>query len=203
MQKPIKIMTVAVLVLSFVLVTSPSLARSLRLEMYANTDDVILGVESESLISQATLNIGGGAIFSSEDYRLGNVYFSLKDEIFVPGLTLGLGLKGVLGVAEDDDEDEAYDLAAVGFMLLGEYDFRKVYYNFPIVIQADATNAPDPMTSGDAEGYTEFNLKLKGYLVQSAALVLGYKNIRADFEKNSDDYELTDDMIYFGIEFSF
>ena len=119
----------------------------------------------------------------------------------MPALTLGLGLKGVLGTAEDDNED--YDLAAVGFVVLGEYDFRKVYYNFPIVVQSDLTSAPDPMTSGDADSYTEFNLRLKGYIVKSAAIVLGYKSIFARFDKDSDDYKLSDDMIYFGIEFSF
>jgi hypothetical protein len=39
--------------------------------------------------------------------------------------------------------------------------------------------------------------------VKSAALVLGYKNIFVDFEKDDDDYELRDDIVYFGIEFSF
>ena len=181
---------------------SPGLAKSIRLDLYANSEDIILGVESETLVSEATLNIGAGGVFSGEDYRIGNAYFTLKDEVFKPALTLGLGLKGVLGTAEDED-DEDYDLAAAGFVLLGEYDFRKVYYNFPIVIQADVTYAPDPMTAADTEGYNEFNLRLKGYLVKSAALVLGYKSILVDFEKDSDDYELSDDMIYFGIEFRF
>lgn len=181
---------------------SPCLGKSIRLDLYANSEDIMMGVDSETLISDTILNIGAGGIFSGEDYRFGNVYFTLKNEVFKPALTLGLGLKGALGNAEDDD-DENYDLAAAGFVLLGEYDFRKVYYNFPIVIQADVTYSPDPMTAADTEGYNEFNLRLKGYLVKSAALVLGYKNIFVDFEKETDDYELSDDVIYFGIEFSF
>jgi YfaZ precursor len=91
----------------------------------------------------------------------------------------------------------------VGFMVLGEYDFRKVYYNFPIVLQGDVTSAPKPMTAADADSYNELNLRIKGYLVKSAALVLGYKNINVRLDKDSDDYKLSDDMIYFGIEFSF
>jgi hypothetical protein len=179
----------------------PCFANSVRLDLYANSEDIIVGVDSETSISETLLNIGAGGVFSGEDYRYGNAYFTLKDEIFMPALTLGLGLKGVLGNAEDDDEE--YGLAAAGFVLLGEYDFRKVYYNFPILIQADVTYSPDPMTSAETEGYNEFNLRLKGYLVKSAALVLGYKNIFVDFEKDEDDYELRDDIIYFGIEFSF
>ena len=182
---------------------SPCLAKSVRLDLYANSEDIILGVETETQLADTTLSIGAGGVFSGEDYRFGNAYFTLKDEIFKPALTLGLGLKGVFGTAEDADEDEHYSLAAAGFVLLGEYDFRKVYYNFPIVIQADATYAPDPLTAADTQGYNEFNLRIKGYLVKSAALIIGYKYIFVDFEEDSDDYELSDDIIYFGIEFSF
>jgi len=184
------------------MLVSPCQAKSIRLDLYANTDDIIVGVDSETLIGETTLNLGAGGVFSGEDYRLGNAYFTLKNEAFKPALTLGLGLRGVLGVAEDNDDVE-YDLVAVGFVLLGEYDFRKVYYNFPIVIQSDLTYSPDPMTAADTKVYNEFNLRLKGYLVKSAALVLGYKNVYVDFEKDTDDYELRDDIFYFGIEFSF
>ena len=189
------------MVLSIVMASSPATARSYRFEMYANTGDVILGLESEESIAEALLNIGGGFIFSGEDYTIGNLYFSLKGEAFVPALTLGLGLKGVLGTAEDGNDD--YDLAGMGFVVLGEYDFRKVYYNFPLVVQSDITFAPATLAFGDTDEYTEFNLRAKGYIVQSAALVLGYKKIVVDFDKGSDDYKLSDDMIYFGFEFTF
>ena len=120
------------------MLATPCLANSIRVDLYANSEDIILGVASETIIADTTLNFGAEGIFSGEDYRFGNAYFILKNEVFKPALTLGLGLKGALGIAEDDD-DADYDLAAAGFVLLGEYDFRKVYYNFPIVIQADVT----------------------------------------------------------------
>jgi len=194
--------TFVLIIVTLLVAVTPCLAKSVRLELYANSEDIILGVASETLISETTLTFGAEGVFTGEDYRFGNAYFTLKNEIFKPALTLGLGLKGALGNASDED-DQDYDLAAAGFVLLGEYDFRKVYYNFPIVIRADVTYAPDPMTAADTEGYNEFNLRLKGYLVKSAALVLGYKNIFVDFEKDNDEYELSDDIIYFGIEFSF
>ena len=189
------------MVLSIVMATSPAAARSYRLEMYVNGSDVLLGLESEAPVAEAVLNIGGGFIFSGEDYTIGDLHFSLKSEAFIPALTLGLGLKGVLGAAEDGNDD--YDLAGLGFVVLGEYDFRKVYYNFPIVVQSDVTFAPGPLAFGDTDDYTEFNLRLKGYIVQSAALVLGYKKIVVNFDQGSSDYKLSDDILYFGFEFSF
>ncbi len=200
MQKTTKFIY-AVLTLTIIMTTSAALARSYRFEMFANANDVFLGIESETPLAEAIFNVGGGAVFSREDYRIGNLHFALKDEVFMPALTLGLGLKGVLGSAEDENDD--FELAGVGFMVLGEYDFRKVYYNFPIVLQGNFTTAPKPMTAADADSYNEFNLRVKGYVVKSAALVLGYKNIDVRFDNGSDDYKLSDDMIYFGIEFSF
>ncbi len=201
MQKTMKLIYVLT-ILSLVMAASTATARSFRFEMYANADDIVLGLESEAPVAEeAILNTGGGFIFGGEDYTIGNLHFALKSEAFIPALTLGLGLKGVLGTAEDGRDD--YDLAGLGFVVLGEYDFRKVYYNFPLVVLSDITFAPATLAFGDTEDYTEFNLRVKGYIVQSAALVLGYKYIVVNFDKGSDDYKLSEDMIYFGFEFLF
>jgi len=190
------------MVLFVIAAASPAAGRSYRFDMYANTNDVFLGLESEALIAEeALINIGGGFVFSGNDYTVGNLHFSVKGEAFMPALTLGLGLKGVLGTAEDGNDD--YDLAGLGFVVLGEYDFRKVYYNLPVLVMSDVTFAPATLAFGDTEDYTEFNLRAKGYIVQSAALVLGYKKIVAHFDKGSDDYKLSDNMFYFGFEFTF
>lgn len=200
MQKTKKLIY-AILILSIVTAASTAAARSYRFEMFANADDVLLGVESEEALTEATLNLGGGAIFSNEDYFIGNLHFAIKSEAFLPALSLGLGLKGVLGTAEDGRDD--YDLAGLGFVVLGEYDFRKVYYNFPLVVQSDLTFAPATLSFGDTDDYAEFDMRVKGYIVQSAAIVLGYKKIVIHFDQGSDDYKLSDDMLYFGFEFWF
>jgi hypothetical protein len=201
MHKTVKWIFIIMILLP-VIGTSPAAARSFRFEMYANADDVILGLESEAPVAEeAVLNTGGGLIFGGKDYTIGNLHFALKSEAFIPALTLGLGLKGVLGTAEDGNDD--YDLAGLGFVVLGEYDFRKVYYNFPLVVLSDITFAPATLAFGDTDDYTEFNLRVKGYIVQSAALVVGYKHIAVNFDKGSDDYKLSDNMLYFGFEFSF
>lgn len=201
MQKTVKWIYIITILLP-VISSSPAAARSFRFEMFANADDVILNLESEAPVAEeAVLNTGGGLIFGGKDYTIGNLHFALKSEAFIPALTLGLGLKGVLGTAEDGNDD--YDLAGMGFVVLGEYDFRKVYYNFPLVVQSDITFAPATLAFGDTDDYTEFDLRVKGYIVQSAALVVGYKYIAVNFEKSSDDYKLSDNMLYFGFEFSF
>jgi hypothetical protein len=176
-------------------------ARTYNFQIYANSDDFEANIGSESLVSDAVLSVGGGVAFSENDYRMGNVHFALKDEVFMPALTLGLGFKGILGTAEVDNED--YDIVTIGFMLLGEYDFRKIYYNLPVLIYSNFTGSPDPLCFSDTDTYLEFNIGVKGYIVNSAAIVFGYKSLEVRFNDDPDENKLIDDTFYFGVELSF
>ena len=77
MQKTIKLIYV-IMILSIAMAASPAFARSFRFEMYANGEDVILGLESEAPLEETVLNIGGGFVFSGEDYTIGDLHFALK-----------------------------------------------------------------------------------------------------------------------------
>ena len=187
-------------VLIFFLCATAS-AGSVSFELNANMDDVAGVVDYDSQAFGAVLNAGGGLIFSDNDYTLGNLHIALKDQIFAPALTLGLGFKGVLGQTEVSSED--YDIAAIGFSLLGEYDFREIYTNFPIMIFAEVTGAPDPLSFRDTTTYMDFNTGIRGYIVRNAAIVVGYRVLKVDLEANNTSDELTDDAFYIGLRLIF
>jgi hypothetical protein len=192
---------VVILILIFGVWCRTSGARTYRAQIYANSDDFMAKVESESLISDAVLKVGAGFAFSEGDYQMGNVFFAVQDEVFIPALTLGLGFKGVMGTADVDDDD--YNIAAIGFMALGEYDFRKIYYNLPVLIYANFTGSPDPLSFDDTDTYLELDMGVKGYIVRNAAVVLGFRSIEVRFDEDSDKIKLNDDAFYFGVEISF
>ena len=183
------------------LLSATSFAGSVSVEVNANTDDVAGVVEYDSQAFGAVLNLGGGLIFSDNDYTLGNLHIALKDEIFAPALTLGLGFKGLFGQAEVSDEN--YDVAAIGFVLLGEYDFRKIYLNFPVLIFAEFSGAPDPLSFGDTTSYMDFNTGIRAYIVRSAAIVAGYRILNIDLEDSDTSDELNDDAWYIGLRLTF
>jgi len=81
------------------------------------------------------LLLGAGFLYSDDDYWIANGHIAVKDEVFVPGLSLGLGFKGVLGEVEILRRD--YDVAAFCLMFLGEYDFRKNGTRLPIGISVN------------------------------------------------------------------
>jgi len=188
-------------VLTIFLFSATVFAGSVSVEINANTNDVAGVVEYDSQAFGAVLNLGGGLIFSDNDYTLGNLHIALKDEIFAPALTLGLGFKGLLGQAEVSDEE--YDVTAIGFVLLGEYDFRKIYLNFPILIFAEFSGSPDPLSFRDTTGYMDFNTGIRAYLVRSAAIVAGYRVLKIDLEDSNTSDELNDDGWYIGLRLTF
>lgn len=187
--------------LAVCLFSSTAIAGSVSVEVNANTDDVAGVVEYDSQAFGAVLNLGGGLIFSDNDYTLGNLHIALKDELFAPALTLGLGFKGLFGQAEISDEE--YDVAAIGFVLLGEYDFRKIYVNFPILIYAEVSGSPDPLSFRDTTGYLDFNTGIRAYIVRSAAIVAGYRVVKIDLEDSNTSDELNDDAWYIGLRLTF
>lgn len=176
-------------------------AGTYNFNIYANSNDIMANIDYESLISEAVLSLGAGIVFSDNDYRMGNLQALLKDEVFMPALTLGLGFKGVLGTAEVDNKD--YDIISIGFMLLAEYDFRKIYYNLPVLIYSSVTGAPTPLSFGDTDTYLDLNIGIKGYIVKNAAIVLGYRAVEVRFEDDPNEKKLGDDAFYFGVELSF
>lgn len=188
-------------VLALFIFSATALAGSVSVEINANTDDVAGVVEYDSQAFGAVLNLGGGFIFSNNDYTIGDLHIALKDEIFAPALTLGLGFKGLLGQAEVSDDD--YDVTAIGFALLGEYDFRKIYLNFPILIYAELSGSPDPLSFNDTTGYMDFNTGIRAYLVRNAAVVLGYRVLKIDFEDGGRSDDLSDDAWYIGLRLTF
>lgn len=196
-----RIRPVVLTVMVFCVLSTTVNAGSVSVEINANTDDVAGVVEYDSQAFGAVLNTGGGFIFSDNDYTIGDLHIALKDQIFAPALTLGLGFKGVFGQTEVSRED--YDITAIGFSLLGEYDFREIYTNFPILIFAEFTGAPDPLSFRDTTTYMDFNTGIRGYIVRNAAIVAGYRVIKVDLEAGRTSDELTDDAFYIGLRLIF
>ena len=146
------------------------------------------------------LLLGAGFLYSDDDYWIANGHIAVKDEVFVPGLSLGLGFKGVLGEVEILRRD--YDVAAFCLMFLGEYDFRKNGTRLPIGISVNIAGAPEILSARDTEQYIEFNTTFNFYINNWATAFAGYRKIDIEFDKPIDrDWD--DDAFFGGIKISF
>jgi len=191
-----------VLSLSIILLYSgTAYAQKVTLELNANTEDVEAKGDVQFPAYEALASTGGGIILSSDDYTIGNLHFIIKDEVFTHALILGLGFKGIIGKVEIHDTE--FDLGAVGFMFMGEYDLRQIYAKIPICIYVNISASPGPLSFGETEDYLDMNLGVRGYIVKQAAVVLGYRHINTKFENDPGDKKASFDAFFLGLQLTF
>ncbi|MCP4369477.1 MAG: hypothetical protein GY797_15415 [Deltaproteobacteria bacterium] len=146
------------------------------------------------------LVIGAGFLYSDDDYWITNGHIAVLDEVFVPGLSLGLGFKGVLGEVEILRRD--YDVAAFCMQFLGEYDFRKNGTRLPIGISVSIAGAPEVLSARDTEQYIEFSSTFNFYINNWSTAFVGYRKIDIEFDRPAN-LDWDDDAFFGGIKISF
>ena len=151
---------------------------------------------------ETPLSVGAGFLYADDDnFWLTNLNMSIKDEVFTPGLNLGLGFKGVFG--ESDFALEEATTLAVPFQFLFEFDFRESGANLPISITANLAWAPEILSFSDTEEYFEFYTSLYFHINYWAALFVGYRNIDIDYKVGSQVLRGEYDAFFFGARLSF
>ena len=177
-----------------------SLGENLNLELYANSNDIRFQMGWEFLAFDSYPEFGFGIDYG-DDYLITNLRFTIKDEVFTPGLTLGLGLQGYAGEVEIHNKD--FDLQALCFVVLGEYDFKEVFTRFPVKAAASISMAPDALSFSDTNRYLEFSAGIYVYLVRTGALGVGYRRFEARFDQPPGEVETTDNAVFIGFRLGF
>jgi hypothetical protein len=191
-----------VLLVALVIFALPkySLGASVRSEIYANADDIRIDVGWVFPAYDSYPEAGLGVDYS-DDYLITNINFALKDDVLVPGLILGLGLKAFVGEVEIGPKD--YDLGAVAFQVLGEYDLRGKATNLPLTASASFSMAPDAFCFRDSSRYMEFSVGLYFYIVENGAVGVGYRDFEARFDDPSGEVKTSDDSFFLGFRLHF
>jgi hypothetical protein len=177
-----------------------SLAQNVTAEIDANSSDIELKIGHDFPLYENTGEIGFGMSYS-DDFLISNVNFVLKGQVFVPELTLGLGFKGIVGEVEIHNVD--YDLRAIGFLVLGEYDFGEKFLNLPIRASASLSVAPDPLCFSDTDRYLEFSTGIYLYVVRNGAIGIIYRSFEARFDVASGKPKDSDDAVLLGFTLGF
>lgn len=191
-------LTLLLIILFFPKISS---GENISVEVNTNSSDLEAKIDYRLDFYESNIDIGAGTIYSSDDYFFSNLNFAIKDEVFIPGLTFGLGLKGVVGEAEIKNKD--FNLLAISFLAVGEYDFRNDFPGLPVVVSTSISLAPRPLCFLESERYLEFTGAVYVYLIENGAVVVGYRSISARFEKSSDEEKKSDDGLFFGIKLNF
>jgi len=172
---------------------------------FANTYDLELNVGHSVLearfnaalpLEQNFLTTGVGVIYNDDDYKIVDAKLALSGEAFLPELTFTLGFKGLLGNMEKDSKDG--DLMAVGFLLLGKYAIPEIILPIPVDVSVGFTFAPDPLCFSDSEKYLEARTGLDFHIIKSGIITLGYRYIKADFDNDYGQWDMSDGTLFIG-----
>jgi hypothetical protein len=190
-------LTITLLVL---ILPSVSLAEKLNVEVDASSHDIDLRLSLESPLYENTGEIGFGLSYS-DDYLIPSLNCALKGEVFIPRLTLGLGFKGVFGKVEIHDRD--HDLRAIGFHVLGEYDFGEQLLPLPLIASVSISIAPSPLCFSDTDRYLDLYAGMYLYIVKNGAIGIVYRWFEARFDVPPGELEESYDALLVGFKLSF
>ncbi len=193
----------AISIACLLLLLAPSLAAAemFNCQLNVNSSDLEGKIEGQVYQYQADLFAGAGFLFSKNDYWVGNVNVTVRDSVLSPALNVGLGLKGIMGRADYDYAD--FSAYALGFMILGEYDFRKDYTQWPVSISTGFTIAPSVLSFGDTDRYIDGNVTVYGHIMKNAAILVGYRYTDMRFKTRLYRAKKADDAVFIGARFSF
>lgn len=174
------------------------------LELNVNASDVEGKFEFRLPDYEADIMPGAGVLFSDDNYLLSNLNISIRDQIFSPALSLGVGFKGTFGTVEKPNSGGNYDLGAFGFLLIGEYDFRQdPNVAVPVSLVATFSGSPDPLCFMDTERFFDFTFTVYGHIIKHASILAGYRHLNFHFGENANEVTVNDNAVFVGCKLHF
>ncbi|MGC2164817.1 MAG: YfaZ family outer membrane protein [Gallionella sp.] len=135
-----------------------------------------------------------GFLYTNDKGKLGDLGILVQDEVGkdVPGLTAGVGLKGVVANIQSKNSSA---LALGGLLRYAPLENRRFGITGVVYL------SPNIVTFGDAERYTETGLSLDFEIIPQAVAYVGYRHVKLAMANSSD---LTvDEGVHVGVKLSF
>ena len=177
--------------------------QSWRAELHAGESAVYAGLDYKGYLSSGYYRLGGDIIYNDhdeEEYRLLDGRFTVGSDALAQGLQCELGLKLLIGEVENNHHDG--DVTAIAFLGRAAYFLPGNALPIPVRFSASLAGAPSPLAMIDLDSYSELTLDASFFVVENAALVLGYHSYHFKMD-DSDDWKTSDDTITIGIELNF
>lgn len=135
-----------------------------------------------------------GFLFTDQDDLLGDVGILVKNEVGsgLPGVTVGLGVKGLMATVDDSD--------ALALALGGQVRFSPPSAS-RFGIAGQFYFAPNIVTFGDADRFIETGLRLEYEVLPQAVAYLGYRKIKFGLETGPD--AVLDEGAHVGVKITF
>jgi hypothetical protein len=196
-------LTVFIVVIFFVFPGFAFGEETAGIEVNVNSSDVEGKFEFRLPHYETNIIAGAGILYSDDNHLISNLNIFLKDQVFVRPLSIGIGFKGGFGTAEEYNID--YDMATIGFLFTGEYDFRKHEdrLKIPISLNSTFSIAPKPLCFIDAKQYFDFSFTVYAHVLKNVSILAGYRHLDFRFEKITGTITKTDEALFLGCKLHF
>ena len=134
-----------------------------------------------------------GFLYNDSNNAMGDVGLMVMNNAGESDVSFGVGIKAV---AVTMNSNHAVTLALGGQVRIAPLPDKK----FGII--GNVHLAPDIVTFGDADGYTETGVRVEYEIMQQAAAYAGYRKIKFGGKPGFQDYTL-DEGVHIGVRVSF
>ena len=171
------------------IITGTTWAQSWDIHLSAGSDSATGGVHYRQFVETGFIKVGGTALHFTDDDDVScqtvTFDFFVGSDTLNPGLTLEVGLRGILGSLED--ENHKGDLGGVAFAGNVEYFFSPTSFPLPVEIFGGLTYGPESLSFQDYESYMEFTMGTGVRIGRSASVRLSYTTYNIDMDNWSVD----------------
>lgn len=191
------------IILVFVLLlfaTGIANAETYRAELNASNTAIYGGLDAKLYVTKGYMKVGGNGLFidtDAKEFSLFNLKVSVGSETLFPNLFCEVGFKGILGTAEERDDDDS--VGAIAFTGLAAYRLPQAISPIPIQFSLELSGSPKPLSFMDADNYFDTKAGIDFYIVDNASLQLSYRYYSIDM----DGWEFKDDLLMLGIALEF
>lgn len=144
-------------------------------------------------VGQGKSEFHAGFLYNNSNNGMADVGLVVMNDIGQSDVSLGVGIKAV---AVTMNSNHAAALALGGQVRFAPLPDKK----FGII--GNVYLAPDIVTFGDADGYTETGIRVEYEIMQQAAAYAGYRKIKFDAKPGFQDYTL-DEGVHVGVRIAF
>jgi hypothetical protein len=182
-------------ILAFILLAASTAALADAFDI--NMNDTSVQLQYAAAMGRANLGkseLHFGYLYTSDKNSFGDLGVFVKDEVgsSVPGVSVGVGIKGLIAHAKNYD---ASALAVGGLVRYAPFPDKRFGISGLVYL------SPNIVTFGDADRYVETSAKLDYEIIPQAVAYLGYRKIAFNL-KNSTDATL-DEGVIIGVRVSF
>lgn len=135
-----------------------------------------------------------GVLYATNNNTFGDLGILVKDEVgsSAPGFSVGVGIKGLLAKTKNTSESA---LALGGMVRYSPPDISRLGIVGQLYI------SPNIVTFGDADRFTETQVRLEFEVIPQAAAYIGYRRIK--FGLNAAPNVILDEGVNVGVRISF